>query len=132
MENKPKQPTPYPLRMPDDLRSKLEEEANKIGRSLHAEIISRLEQSFSEKSESFDNFLTDEAKHNVKDLALKNGISFEEAASMMVMAASAPHAPELFYIKVQQGLTAKDYHELFAVAREKIHPLATIVLSPEP
>lgn len=47
MENKPKQPTPYPLRMPDDLRSKLEEEANKIGRSLHAEIIARLEQSFS-------------------------------------------------------------------------------------
>ncbi|MDL5036855.1 Arc family DNA-binding protein [Comamonas sp. Y6] len=42
--------TPYPLRMPDDLRSRLEEAATQGNRSLHAEIVSRLEQSL-ERSE---------------------------------------------------------------------------------
>ena len=46
MEDRHKQKLSYPLRMPDDLRSKLEDEANKIGRSLHAEILHRLEKSF--------------------------------------------------------------------------------------
>lgn len=46
MEEKPRT-TPYPLRMPDDLRAKLEGSAKSGARSLHAEIISRLERSFS-------------------------------------------------------------------------------------
>lgn len=43
---KPVQVPPYPLRMPDDLRERLQSSANIIGRSLNAEIIDRLEQSF--------------------------------------------------------------------------------------
>lgn len=38
--------SPYPIRMPVDLRARLEESARDGARSLHAEIISRLEQSF--------------------------------------------------------------------------------------
>ena len=45
MTDKPAQRPSYPLRMPDELRAKLEEEAKHIGRSLHAEIVARLEQS---------------------------------------------------------------------------------------
>lgn len=45
MEEKPRT-TPYPLRMPDDLRAKLEGSAKSGARSLHAEIIGRLERSF--------------------------------------------------------------------------------------
>lgn len=37
--------SPYPLRMPDDLRSALEAAAQGVGRSLHAEILARLESS---------------------------------------------------------------------------------------
>lgn len=37
---------PYPLRLAPDLRGSLEESAKKGGRSLHAEIVSRLEKSF--------------------------------------------------------------------------------------
>lgn len=44
MDEKPRT-TPYPLRMPDDLRAKLEASAKSGARSLHAEIVARLEQS---------------------------------------------------------------------------------------
>lgn len=42
-----KQPTAYPLRMPDDLREALAERARANGRSLNAEILVTLEQSLS-------------------------------------------------------------------------------------
>lgn len=38
--------SPYPIRMPSDLRQRLDESARQGSRSLHAEIISRLEESF--------------------------------------------------------------------------------------
>lgn len=38
----------YPLRMPDDLKSRVQEAASVSGRSLHAELLARLEHSFSE------------------------------------------------------------------------------------
>ena len=46
------QQKPYPLRMPDELRTRLEDASKKGSRSLHAEIIARLEASFSESSAS--------------------------------------------------------------------------------
>ena len=42
-----KQPTAYPLRMPEDLREALAERARANGRSLNAEILVTLEQSLS-------------------------------------------------------------------------------------
>ena len=45
MEDKPRT-TPYPLRMSDELRAKLEGAAMAGARSLHAEIVARLETSF--------------------------------------------------------------------------------------
>jgi hypothetical protein len=38
--------SPYPIRMPSELRQRLEESAKQGARSLHAEIISRLEASY--------------------------------------------------------------------------------------
>lgn len=49
MDEKPRT-TPYPLRMHDDLRAKLEESAKAGSRSLHAEIVARLEASFTRPS----------------------------------------------------------------------------------
>ena len=46
MTDRPAQRTSYPLRMPDELRDKLEEAAKKSNRSLHSEIVARLQQSF--------------------------------------------------------------------------------------
>lgn len=42
--------SPYPIRMPWELRAQLEESAKDGSRSLHAEIISRLEESLSPSS----------------------------------------------------------------------------------
>lgn len=39
------QPKPYPLRMSDEMRSSLQESADRSGRSLNAEIVHRLQQS---------------------------------------------------------------------------------------
>jgi len=41
-----KRPAPYPLRMPGDMRAKIEQHAHEAGRSLNAEILHRLEESF--------------------------------------------------------------------------------------
>lgn len=43
----------YPLRMPDDVRRQLELRAKASGRSLHAEIIARLEQSLEADVQAF-------------------------------------------------------------------------------
>lgn len=51
MDDKPRT-TPYPLRMPEELRAKLEESAKSGARSLHAEIVARLERSFDSDSSS--------------------------------------------------------------------------------
>lgn len=49
------QTKPFPLRMPDDMRSYLQESADKMGRSLNAEIIHRIQCSIeSEISKSSD------------------------------------------------------------------------------
>lgn len=45
MEEKPRT-TPYPLRMPDELRAQLEGAAKNGSRSLHAEIVARLQATF--------------------------------------------------------------------------------------
>ncbi|MCF5725499.1 Arc family DNA-binding protein [Pseudomonas syringae] len=41
--------SPYPVRMPNELRKRLDESARNGSRSLHAEIISRLEESFASR-----------------------------------------------------------------------------------
>jgi predicted transcriptional regulator len=41
----------YPLRMPDELRERLQEAAEESGRSMNAEIVTRLEASFVPRSE---------------------------------------------------------------------------------
>lgn len=40
--------SPYPLRMPDDMRAVLDAAAKGVGRSLHAEILARLERTLQE------------------------------------------------------------------------------------
>lgn len=55
------QQKPFPLRMPDELRSQLEQQAKSNNKSLNAEIVSRLSHSFIEIGE-------DQAKANAYEL----------------------------------------------------------------
>jgi len=64
-----KRPMPYPLRMPSDLREKLEAARSKSGRSLNAEIILRLERSLSEEpiQEAARDALKEQIKREIQD-----------------------------------------------------------------
>lgn len=48
------QKTAYPLRMPDELRGRLEESAKQVGRSLNSEIVARLERSLEPGMSDYD------------------------------------------------------------------------------
>ena len=48
------QQKPYPLRMPDEMRSFLQDRADKSGRSLNAEIVKRLQFTIDEEIDSAD------------------------------------------------------------------------------
>lgn len=54
--------TPYPLRMPEELRQQLEQQAERNNKSLNAEIVARLRHSFTDIDE-------DQAKANAYELA---------------------------------------------------------------
>jgi len=62
-----KRPAPFPLRMPEEMRNSLEGHAKQNGRSLNAEIIHRLEQSFADSS---GNQISDEEKKALRKAAL--------------------------------------------------------------
>ena len=49
-----KQPPSYPLRMPQELRERLTEAAKANNRSMNAEIVARLERSFQDGDEDFE------------------------------------------------------------------------------
>lgn len=49
--------SPYPLRMPVELRSALEAAAHSLGRSLHAEVLARLESSLQENRDALSDEL---------------------------------------------------------------------------
>ena len=54
MNDIPKQKLPYPLHISDELRSQLEIEANRTGRSLRAEIIARLQDSLIKRTNVYE------------------------------------------------------------------------------
>lgn len=91
----PKQQPPYPLRMPGDLRAELEQLAEANGRSLNAEIVSRLQRS-------------------VSDSPAINGVSmktlFEKLAELEALVREgrhvAPNGPAMEAWRARQGVGA--------------------------
>ena len=64
----------YPLRMPDQLKSKVQRAAEKSGRSLHAELLHRIETSFAAEQKAFFkelNFESDASRARADLLALR-------------------------------------------------------------
>lgn len=70
MADESKYPTriaPYGLRMPDDLKARIQAAADENQRSMNAEIVSRLEQTFTE-AWRFKDILPGDADARLKDL----------------------------------------------------------------
>ncbi|MDO8698019.1 MAG: hypothetical protein Q7J74_13005 [Pseudomonas sp.] len=67
--------SPYPLRMPDDLRAALDAAANEGLRSLHAEVIGRLERTLQEDNNSLSDDLIEAVRLQANlTLALAAGL----------------------------------------------------------
>lgn len=107
------QKTAYPLRMPDSLRKQLQYEADIIGRSLNAEIIARLEQSFSQEQLPKINIL-EAIEAEVKSKGYSFTINFGEQPSI-----SSPY----------EGAYRRGYHQ--AVAEVAYCMNAKVVTSAE-
>lgn len=82
--------TPYPsetqerfiIRFPDGMRDRIAEEAKKNGRSMNAEIVARLEQSFSAPISKNGKDLLDALKIEAKNTGLAFSINFGEQESI--------------------------------------------------
>jgi plasmid stability protein len=74
MARKPTELRPIMTRLPEDLRQRLEREAEDVGRSMNAEIIHRLEQSFekSDRQKMIEETATATATYVVSQLTAKD------------------------------------------------------------
>ncbi|MDF3136639.1 Arc family DNA-binding protein [Pseudomonas extremaustralis] len=71
--------SPYPIRMPSELRQRLDESARNGSRSLHAEIISRLEESFA--SHRAEPMGMGELVNSLIEMGRQKGLSVEVSIS---------------------------------------------------
>lgn len=129
---------PYPLRMPDAMRSKLEALAVEGGRSLHAEILRRLEWSLQilgepqigqapPKEQQVGGELTWFITSEISGLAAKENVSFDEMLAKILLAGIHPTAPQVLYIPVFPGATREQMRLAFEVSEDIARPDATIV-----
>ncbi len=91
--------TQITLRIPKDLHASLREQAQATSKSLNAEIIARLQQSFQGSQQGLPRH------HGVEDFAADNGISYEEALDLIVMRGISPNAPAAYLVNLHSGMT---------------------------
>ena len=86
--------SPYPIRMPAELRDQLEESARKGSRSLHAEIISRLTTSFSPRTlDEVEVAKADELDREIARLSMESS-KYSRALDLLMTKAKAAAGTE--------------------------------------
>ena len=87
--------SPYPIRMPAELRDQLEESARKGSRSLHAEIISRLTTSFSPRTlDEVEVAKADELDREIARLTMEGAKYSRAMNALMEKARAATGTPD--------------------------------------
>lgn len=87
--------SPYPIRMPAELREQLEESARKGSRSLHAEIISRLTTSFSPRTlDEVEVAKADELDREIARLTMEGAKYSRAMNALMEKARAAAGTPD--------------------------------------
>lgn len=129
---------PYPLRMPDHMRTKFEEAATSGGRSLHAEILRRLESSLKSDAEpqrdekqpaqqpvggDLSWYLTAQ----IKDLAEQQGVAFDEMLAKIFVAGLHPDAPQVLYVPILPGASTQELRAAMQASEGIVRPDAAIV-----
>lgn len=116
---------PFGLRMLPDLRAEIEDAARASGRSMNAEIVHRLTQSFMLVDARDD--LPATVKMAVQDEMDERGGTFMEALTRLVLVAQAGGGT-LFFLKIARGVTAGEVRAVLEASKVVIPPDASMVM----
>lgn len=108
------------VRLPDGMRDRIAEAARGNNRTMNAEVVARLQDSF---ESSFPAHIRDE----IAGFAEQRGIGFDDAMELLVFAGSASSS-QVLVVHPHPGMSVDDLRRLFDVAREKVSPDARVIL----
>lgn len=114
------------IRLAADLRDQIEREAEKNKRSLNAEVVARLEGSFSESKDSFSNRLRAQIEHYCE----AHDLDFETAVSNILTAGLNPDAPLVISLTIESGTEAAKIHEILDLMMDRVPKKTRINVDP--
>lgn len=117
------------LRIPKDLHSRLADSAAATSKSMNAEIIARLTDSFSPLAPG-KLPVSASVREEVEEFAEANGITTTEAADTLVYAGLQPEAPAVLFVKIERGVVAGNTFKLMELLRKQVPEDATVVFQP--
>lgn len=90
----------FKLRLDEQLKAALSSSAKQNKRTLSAEIVARLQESFEQSA------LSQAAHTDIRAYAVANGITYQEALNALV--ASALMNPPIYYVSIDPGASLRD------------------------
>ena len=125
----------YIVRFPEGMRDRITELAKSNGRSINAEIITRLEWAMSLLGKPttlpeipvVSGDIPYGMAQDIARLAVESGISFDQMLARIFVAGIHPDSPQVVYMPVLPGAVGKDVGATLRAMGEFIRPDATIV-----
>lgn len=129
----------FVLRLPDGMRDRIAELAKENSRSMNAEIVQRLEWALeltrkpqlvdsADVQQQVGGALTQLVTNEIKQLADRERISFDEMFTKIVLAGLRPDATQVVYLPVFPGATKDEQRAAAEVALEIKRPDATVMI----
>lgn len=127
------------LRLPEEMRDRIAELAKQNNRSMNAEILNRLEWALSlvappkivdssHVQQPVGGALTWLITSEIKDLADREAVSFDEMFARIVLAGLHQNAPQVVYLPVFPGVTKEEQVSATRAATEVVRPDATVIV----
>jgi hypothetical protein len=125
----------FMLRLPAGMREKIAEIAQANGRSMNAEIVTRLEWALNLVSEPttlptlpvVSGDIPYSMAQDIAALAVESQVSFDQMLARIFVAGIHSDAPQVLYMPVLPGAAGKDVSATIRAAAEFLRPDATIV-----
>ena len=125
----------YIVRFPEGMRDRITELAKSNGRSINAEIITRLEWAMSLLGKPtplpeipvVSGDIPYGMAQDIARLAVESGFSFDQMLARIFIAGIHPNSPQVVYMPILPGASGKDVGATLRAMGEFIRPDATIV-----
>lgn len=114
------------IRLPAELKASIEEVARLNTRTINAEVVARLQESFTSGT-SLPLALRDE----VQAYADEHRLDFDTALARVIVG-GARASDKVLYIQPSAGMTMEEMRQLFTAAGDYVPPDAEIVYDPRP